>query len=112
MIIHRHYDTHHYDVKTNNWQKVLTGNKEDGKTPYGHDARSVFYHDPNSGDGLLVQFQTNTLWAYDPDPHLWKPLQPSGDAMPDGKKRLAYFDKVLNVMVVIDRTQVWVYRYQ
>ncbi len=112
LVIHRHYDTHHYDIEGNRWTKVLSGNKDDGKTPYGHDARSVFYGDPVSGHGLLVQFQTNTLWAYTPDEPAWKKLKPQGDPLPDGKKRLAYIDPASNVVVVIDRTKVWAFRYR
>ncbi|MEX2215596.1 MAG: hypothetical protein WD768_15800 [Phycisphaeraceae bacterium] len=112
IIVQRHHDTHHYDVKSNTWKKVLTGDKDDGRSPYGHDARSVFYHDPVSGHGLLVQFQTNTLWSYDPDQRSWNKLDPQGDAMPTGNKRLAYIDPALNAVVVIDGTTVWAYRYR
>ncbi len=112
IVAHRHFDTHHFDPKKNKWTKVLTGDKEDGKTPYGHDARSVLYHDPLSGHGLLVQFQTNTLWAYDPDKPSWTKLAPQGDPMPTGRKRLAYFDPAMNVVVVIHDTTVWAYRYK
>jgi hypothetical protein len=70
------------------------------------------YHDPVSGHGLLVEFKTNTLWAYDPDRRKWSKLNPEGDPMPTGKKRLAYFDPIHNVFVIIEGTTVWVYRYQ
>ena len=66
---------------------------------------------PASGHGLLVQFQTNTLWAYDPDKPAWTKLTPEGDPMPTGNKRLAYFDPAHNVFVVI-RDTVWAYRYR
>jgi hypothetical protein len=112
LIVHRHYDTHHYDCGTNTWTRVFRGNGDDGQTPYGHDARSVFYHHPASGDGLLVQFQENAIWAYDPDRPAWKKLAPRGDAMPTGNKRLAYVDHAMNVVIVIDRTTVWAYRLQ
>ncbi|QDU19694.1 Kelch repeat-containing protein [Urbifossiella limnaea] len=112
LVVHRHHTTHHYDVKANAWRKVLAGDKDDGKTPYGHDARAVFYHDPASGHGLLVQFQTNTVWAYDPDRVTWTKLTPQGDPMPTGGKRLGYVDPVLNALVVIDGTTVWAYRYR
>jgi hypothetical protein len=112
MVVHRHFSTHHYDPNKNKWTKVWAGNKEDGRTPYGHDARSVFYHDPASGHGLLVQFQTNTLWAYNPDDHAWIKLAPQGEPMPNGGKRLAYVDPAMNVLVVIDKTEVWAYRYR
>lgn len=117
LVIQRHHDTHHYDVTKNEWKKVLTGNKEDGKSPFGHDARSVFYHDPVSGHGLLTQFHTeqqkesNTVWAYDPDKTAWTKLAPDGDPMPGGGKRLAYVDPTANVLVVLDGVKVWAYRY-
>ena len=112
VVVHRHYDTCHFDPKTAEWKKLLTGNKEDGRTPFGHDARGVMYHDPVSGHGLLVQFETNTLWAYDPTVSTWTKLAPTGDPMPTGGKRLAYIDPVLNALVVIDGTIVWAYRYK
>ena len=112
VVAHRHYDTSHFDPKKNEWSKVRTGDKADGRTPYGHDARAVFYHDPASGHGLLVQFETNTLWAYDPDAAAWTKLAPEGDPMPTGSKRLAYLDPARNALVVIDGTTAWAYRYR
>ncbi len=112
IVVHRHYNTHHFDPKKNEWEKVLTGDKEDGRTPYGHDARAVFYHDPRSGHGLLVQFQTNTIWSYHPDDRQWTKLNLQGDPMPTGKKRLAYIDPAMNVVVVIEGVKVWAYRYR
>jgi hypothetical protein len=112
VVVHRHYDTFHFDPRKLAWKKVRTGNKEDGRTPYGHDARSVLYHDPASGHGLLVQFQTNTVWAYDPDRVTWTKLTPDGDPMPTGSKRLAYVDPARNALVVLDGTTVWAYRYR
>jgi len=112
IIVQRHWATHHYDVKSNAWKKVLDEAKNSPRVPYGHDARSPMYHDPRSGHGLLVRFQTNTLWAYDPGKRSWTKLQPKGDPMPTGRKRLAYFDPERNVFVVIDGTTVWAYRYR
>ena len=110
IIVHRHYDTHHYKVADNKWTKVRTGDKEDRKTPYGHDARSVFYHVPDTGNGVLIQFQTNAIWTYSPDKHIWSKQRLIGDPMPSGNKRLAYFDPSLNVVIVIDRLKIWAYR--
>lgn len=110
LVAHRHHDTHHFDLKRRRWTKVLSGSPDDNATPYGHDARSVFHHDPASGLGILTQFQTNTLWTYDPDARAWTRLQPQGDPMPEGRKRLAYFDPAMNVQVVIDRTKIWACR--
>jgi hypothetical protein len=112
LIVQRHHDTHHYDPKANAWKKVLTGNKDDDRSPFGHDARAVFCHDPASGHGLLVQFETNTLWVYDPDKTTWAKLTTEGDPVPKGGKRLAYVDPVRNALIVIDGTTVWAYRYQ
>jgi hypothetical protein len=112
IVVQRHHNTHHFDPRKNEWKEVLTGVKDDGKSPYGHDARSVFYHDPVSSQGLLVQFQTNALWAYDPDKIAWTKLMPEGDPMPTGKKRLAYLDPASNAVVMIDGTTIWAYRYK
>lgn len=112
IVAHRHHNTSHFDVEKRAWTKVVRGDKDDGKTPYGHDARSVFYHDPASGHGLLVQFQTNAIWAYDPDTTTWTKLAPEGDPMPTGNKRLAYVDPAQNVVLVLDGTVAWAYRYR
>lgn len=112
LIVQRHWATHHYDVQRNAWIKVIDEPKNSPRVPYGHDARAPMYHDPGSGHGLLVQFQTNTLWAYDPDKKSWTKLRPQGDPMPTGRKRLAYFDPERKVLVVIDGTTVWAYRYR
>jgi hypothetical protein len=111
LVVQRHHDTHHYDITTNTWKKVSLGRKDDDRSPFGHDARSVFYHDPVSGQGLLVQFETNTLWVHDPDKITWTKLSPQGDPMPTGGKRLAYVDPALNALIVIDGASVWAYRY-
>ncbi|WP_149114443.1 hypothetical protein [Limnoglobus roseus] len=112
IVVHRHYATHHFDPAKLEWKAVRAGNKDDGRTPYGHDARSVFYHDPVSGHGLLAQFETNTLWVYDPDAVTWTKLTPAGDPMPTGGKRLAYVDPIANVLVVMDGVTIWAYRYK
>jgi hypothetical protein len=52
---------------------------------YGYDALAPMYYDPISGDGVLFQFQTNTLWSYNPDAKRWTELTPEGDPMPKGK---------------------------
>lgn len=110
IVAQRGLDTFHYDPKANAWQKVLTG--EEGKAPNGHDARSPMYYDPTSGHGLLVDFRSDELWAYDPEKPAWTKLTPEGDAMPTSNKRLAYFDPAHNVFVVLRDIEVWVYRYQ
>lgn len=112
VITHRHRATSHYDPKTNAWTKVVDAPKDSETVPHGHDAYAPMYHDPVSGHGLLVEFRTNTLWAYDPDARTWTKLRPEGEKMPEGNKRLAYFDPVQRVFVIIDGTRVWAYRYQ
>ena len=73
----------------------------------------MLYHDPVSGHGLLVQFQTNTLWAYDPDKAAWTKLAPEGDPMPTGAQAAGVpATRPTNVLVVIDGTTVWAYRYR
>ena len=111
LIIQRHRDTHHFDVKENRWKKVLSRNKEASDVPFGHDAYSPMYRDSASGDGLLVEFKTDTLWAYDPDALTWTKLAPQGDPIPPGKKRLAYADPKHGVFVIIKDTTVWAYRH-
>lgn len=112
LIVHRHWATSHYDPRANAWKKVVDAPKDSADVPYGHDAFSPMYHDPVTGEGLLVEFKTNTLWAYDPDRAAWRRLRPEGDRMPEGGKRLAYFDPELKVFVIIDGTKVWAYRHQ
>jgi len=112
LIIQRHKSTHHYDVKSNAWKKVIAEEKDSEKVPYGHDAFSPFYYDAKSGHGILMENKLNRLWAYDPEKTTWTKLQPEGDPMPTGNRRLAYCDPKHNVFVLIDGVTVWAYRYQ
>ncbi|HEX8914882.1 MAG TPA: hypothetical protein VF796_21195 [Humisphaera sp.] len=116
LVVQRQADTFHYNVTKNEWKKVIAREKGAADVPHGHDATSVFHHDPASGHGLLLEYKTNALWAYDPDAAdptaAWKKLTPEGDPMPDGSKRLAYVDQALNAFVVIKGTTVWAYRYR
>jgi hypothetical protein len=111
LVVQRDTNTFHYDIQANTWKNVLARDKDATDIPRGHDAHAAMYHDPISGHGLLLEFKTNTLWAYNPDAVTWKRLTPQGDAMPQGGKRLAYMDPSRNVFVVIDGTKVWAYRY-
>lgn len=111
LVVQRGPATYHFDVKRRTWNKVRSEPKDSPEVPVGHDARTPFVHDPSSGHGLLVDFRANTIWAYDPDAHSWTRLTPQGPPMPQGKKRLAYFDPLHRVLVVIDGVRVWAYRH-
>jgi hypothetical protein len=112
VIVQRHKATHHYDVLANKWQKVNSADTDSDQVPYGHDAYAPIYFDPGSGHGQLLELKTSTLWAYDPGKHSWTRLAPEGHKVPDGNKRLAYFDPAHDVFVVIQDTAVWAYRYR
>jgi hypothetical protein len=112
VIVQRHKETFHFDPKTVTWKKVLSADKDSDQVPFGHDAYAPMYFDPVSGHGLLVEFKSNTLWSYDPDKVAWTKLRPDGDRMPEGNKRLAYFDPAQGVFVILHGTTVWAYRYQ
>ncbi len=104
-------NTYHFDVAKQRWQRVLAAESDADHVPFGHDARSVFYHDPASGHGLLLEFRGSRLWAYNPDDSSWRRLDPAGEPMPSGRKRLAYMDVARGVLVVILDKLVWAYRY-
>lgn len=110
LVVQRGRSTHHFDVKRNEWTRVRNEPADSSAVPDGHDARTVFVHDSATSQGLLVDFRSSTVWAYDPDSHAWTKLAPAGDPMPTGKKRLAYFDPAHRVLVVIEGVRVWAYR--
>jgi hypothetical protein len=123
IVAARQHDTFEFEPKSAIWKRVLTGNKDDGLTPFAHDARCVLYFDPTSGHGLMAHFErssgnddkpdrTLVLWSYDPAKTAWTKLTPEGDPPPTGNKRLAYVDPKSNVLVVIDGVNVWAYRYR
>ncbi len=112
IYVQRWHDTFCYDPAKNEWATLITGDADSGNFSYGHDARSPMYYDPASGHGLLVEFSTNRIWAFDPDQVKWTLLAPQGDPLPEGKKRLAFVDQRYNVLVVLHDTTVWAYRYQ
>ncbi len=101
--------TYHFDTRTAQWSRAIAPDAPGGR-PDGHDAFTGFYGDPASGQGLLVDFRTRELWAYHPDKRRWTTLRPDGDAMPTGRRMLAYMDTARGVFVVIDDLEVWVYR--
>lgn len=110
VIVRRGSDTFHFDTMALRWRRVAAQGPAD--MPLGHDARTPFCYDAASGHGLLVDFRTRALWAYDPDALRWSRLDPRGSPMPDGRKMLAYADAAHNALVVIDDTTVWAYRYR
>lgn len=110
IVAQRGLETYHFDIRKREWKKVMSGEK--GHVPYGHDAFGSITFDPHSGHGLLLDMKQDALWAYNPDQIAWSRLSPSGDPLPNGKKRLAYFDPAHSVFVVIDGRKVWAYRYQ
>lgn len=114
IVAQRGYGTFHFDIEKRRWSRVLSKPKGEEDWPNGHDAYAPLYRDPQTGHGLLVNFKTNELWAYDPAGNDWTKLDPEGSPMPDrhGQKRLAYYDHEHSVFVVIDGTKVWAYRYR
>jgi hypothetical protein len=113
VVAQRGLETYHFDIRNQEWSKVLSGDKE--HSPFGHDASGPIAYDPHSGHGLILDKKDNTLWAYNPDLPGWSRLSPTGTpmpAMPPGKKRLTYFDPAHGVFVVIDGRKVWAYRYK
>jgi len=105
-------DTHHYDIVTKRWSKVIERDKDAEDVPLGHDAKSVMYYDPHGDVGLLFDFVSDTLWAYHADERRWERLTPHGPPPPAGKKRLAYHDPARNAFVMIAGRSVWAYRYR
>lgn len=112
VFVQRQRDTFQYDPVKNEWKKILAPEADSNQAPSGHDAYAPMVYDSASGHGLLVEFKTNTLWAFDPDKPAWSKLQPVGDPMPTGNKRLAYFDPLQKVFVILHGTTVWAYRYR
>jgi len=114
IVAHSERSTYHFDVARSQWRKVLEAPKDSTDVPFGHDARSVFYYDPVSGHGLLVELASVTVWAYDPATIKWQRLQPEGEALPKGPghRRLAFIDPLRNVLVVTQTDAIWAYRYR
>ena len=112
IISQRGHGTFQFDTHKKHWNRILARPEQEEHWPDGHDAFTPMYWDPVTGHGLLVDFRSNALWSYDPEDNWWTRLTPKGAKMPDGNKRLAYFDVKHGVLVVVDGTQVWAYRYQ
>jgi hypothetical protein len=98
-------DTFHFDTGTRRWARSVASGSVDG-----HDAHTGFYRHPATGLGLLVDFRDGRLHAYDPDQARWRTIKPDGEPMPSGPRVLAFIDQQLNVLAVIDDTEVWVYK--
>jgi hypothetical protein len=105
VIAQRHRDTFHFDTDKRQWQRTI-----EGTGPDGNDIHTTFCHHPATAAGLLVDFRDGSVQAYDADAARWRKLQPDGDPMPQGGRVLAYVDRLRNVLVVVDDTEVWVYR--
>jgi hypothetical protein len=101
--------TYHFDTRSRQWACTIRPDTSPA-VPDGYDASTVIYGDATTDRGLLIDFRTRVLWAYDPDRSRWEQMYPSGDAMPAGKRMLAYLDHALGVLVVLNDTEVWVYR--
>ncbi len=112
VVAQRGRNTYHFDVARRRWSKVIAAEADSDAVPDGHDARTPFYFDQRSGHGLLIELRARVLWAYDPDRVRWTRLQPAGSPMPTGQRLLAYADAAHNVLVVVDGTAVWAYRYR
>lgn len=112
VVAHLRKETFHLDLASARWTKVIgTGAATVTDVPDGYDARTPLYYDPHSGEGLLADFKSGTLWAYNPDAERWTRLSPEGDPMPSGARLLSYVDPARRVFVVIDGVKVWAYRY-
>jgi hypothetical protein len=101
--------TYHFNTQSSRWLCVIP--PDSGYlVPDGHDAFTAFCGHPSSGRGLLMDFRTRNLWSYDPDQAQWALLAPVGDPIPQGKRMLAYVDRVLGVLAVLNDTEIWVFR--
>lgn len=110
LVVMRGGRVAHFDVSRKAWTTALDLPEGSDAAPDAHDARTPIYYDPESGQGVLFDLRTDTVWSYDPDARRWSRHDISGDPVPAGKKRLAYFDPRHNVLVVIDGVKVWAYR--
>jgi hypothetical protein len=104
--------TYHYDVATNAWSKVLDEPKESDKVPEGNDHTSPIGYDPVGKVCLLHSSATPDIaWAYSVKDKQWEKVKVNGPAGPKGRN-IGYFDPERNVLVINDRTTVWVYRHK
>lgn len=105
--------THHYDIMTHKWTKVLNPGKESTEAPMGHDARSVMYYDTVNKVTLLYggDKAQDTVWSYDADAKKWTANKVNGPPCPEGRT-IGYFDEARNVFVINKGGNTWVYRYK
>ncbi|MEQ8264460.1 MAG: hypothetical protein RKE50_12965 [Pseudohaliea sp.] len=103
-------DTYEFNIELRSWRHVLSKPAEAQLWPIGHDSSSAMFYDPGTRMGLLIDYQSNHLWRYDPATPTWEILGPIAPPMPDGAKRLAFIDEYFGVVVVIEDREVWVYR--
>lgn len=104
--------TYHYDVVASKWAKVLDEPKESEKVPFGAESQTPFAYDPAAKVCLLYSPATpDHVWAYHPKDRKWDKVKFQGPAGPKGRN-IGYFDPDRNVLVVNDRTTVWIYRHK
>lgn len=102
--------THHYDVKTSKWTKVISSDEG----PYAHDARSPMVYDSVAKVCLLIE--PNAIWSYAVGDKKWKKLSPVGDqlSLPNARRNrpfMACYNAEYNVIMAYNgRGKVWVYK--
>jgi hypothetical protein len=110
LVAHRGTRSFFFDVDALQWRLVADHGGPSGPAPDAHDAWSPAYFDAVSAQGLLADFRSHTVWAFDPGQLSWQALEPKGPVMPTDARKLCYFDPARNVLVVIGE-QIWVYRH-
>ncbi len=117
---------HHFDVAARRWTRLAAPARADGAAsaaavalakataasgahvPRGHSARTAFVHDAASGDGLLFDTPSRTLWRYRIGAGTWSRLAWRGPPPPTrGPRPLCYADAARSVIVVVDDRTVW-----
>lgn len=104
--------TFHYDIKSNQWTKVLDPGKDSPDAPTDHDARTQMYYDPIGKVCLLYDASMpGVMWSYGVKDKKWTRNKVNG---PEGLKGriIAYFDEAHNVFVVNVGSSTWVYRHK
>jgi hypothetical protein len=113
LVAQIHKATFHYDVATNAWSKVLEEPENSDSVPEGNDHTSPFAYDPVGKVCLLFTEATpGFVWAYSVKDRKWEKIKPTGSPGPTERRAIGYFDPERNVLVINDRTTVWVYRHK